>query len=333
MNIKDIAKLSGCSISTVSRALNDYPDVSEATKQKIKEIVKEHRYVPNSYAKNLKQSTSNDILVVVKGAKNTFFASILELIQNCISKLEYGMDLDYVKEDENEVLEAVRLINERKPVGVIFLGGNVLYFKESFNKITIPAVLVSTCASHLFMKNLSSISIDDFNAAGVAIEYAISKNHRNIAVMSGVRKFSYTSRLRYDGIKNILSYHNLNFDEKLLVEAHYTLKSAYDATNELLDRKVDISLVFAMSDIMAIGVISAITDRGLKVPEDISVIGFDGIEFANYINPKLTTIKQPIEKMAEKSIEMLLELINDIENIRHELVPFELVEGKSVKGL
>ena len=135
MTIKDIARLSGCAVSTVSRALNDHPDVSEETKARIKQIVAENKFVPNANAKHLKQQVSNNIIVVVKGTFNLFFAVIIERIQADVGRAGYGVVLHYYDEDINEVRMAERLCRESKPKGLIFLGGEPENFTRYFGGI------------------------------------------------------------------------------------------------------------------------------------------------------------------------------------------------------
>lgn len=165
MTIKDIARESGYAVSTVSRALNDHPDVSREAKEKIKAIVAAHKFVPNSNARQLKVQQNRSIIIVVKGAFNMFFAAILERMQSLISCSGYSAEVHYLDEDADEVLVGEQLQRERKPLGFIFLGGNTCSFEARFSAIAVPSVLATTLADHLNFGNLSSVGIDD-TAAG-----------------------------------------------------------------------------------------------------------------------------------------------------------------------
>ena len=146
MTIKDIARESGYAVSTVSRALNDHPDVSREAKEKIKAIVAAHKFVPNSNARQLKVQQNRSIIIVVKGAFNMFFAAILERMQSLISCSGYSSEVHYLDEDADEVLVGEQLQRERKPLGFIFLGGNTCSFEARFSAIAVPSVLATTLA-------------------------------------------------------------------------------------------------------------------------------------------------------------------------------------------
>ncbi len=331
MTIKDIARLSGFGISTVSRALNNHPDVSEETKAKIQEIVQEHRFVPNSNARQLKQQESNSIVILVKGSFNLFFASIIEHMQVGVSKAGYNVAVHYIEESENEVRAAEQLCRELKPPGIVFLGGNMDSFQTRFENIKIPCVLSTTSARSLPFENLSSVSIDDEKCAKQAVDYLFSNGHTAIGVVGGDYNISYTGGLRLDGCKKSFEEHGFSLGENSFAPAPFSMSSAYTATKELITRNPGLTAIFAMSDMMAIGTIRAIRDCGLRVPEDISVIGFDGIDFADYYCPRLTTLKQPCEKIASSSAKMLLRAIAASEPSRHLLLDAELAAGESVR--
>ena len=144
LTIKDIARESGYAVSTVSRALNDHPDVSREAKEKIKAIVAAHKFVPNSNARQLKVQQNRSIIIVVKGAFNMFFAAILERMQSLISCSGYSAEVHYLDEDADEVLVGEQLQRERKPLGFIFLGGNTCSFEARFSAIAVPSVLATT---------------------------------------------------------------------------------------------------------------------------------------------------------------------------------------------
>ncbi|MCM1106895.1 MAG: LacI family transcriptional regulator [Blautia sp.] len=330
MTIVDIAKESGYSVSTVSRVLNGRQDVSAKARNRILAIVEARKFVPNNNAKHLKQAASKSILILVKGTSNMLFASLIESLQSIFEESDYPIRIHYLDEDSNEVSEAVRICREHKPMGVLFLGGNETYFKEQFERIHVPCVLVTNRGNELGFPNLSSVATDDAAAAEEVVDYLFDHGHTDIAVVGGERNLSSTSIERYMGCCNSFSKHGRTFDDRYYATARYSYDSAYAAMNRLLDKGVPISAVFAMSDVMAVGAIRAIYDRGLKVPEDISMIGFDGTLLADYYNPKIVTIRQDYELMAVRSVEILLGMVNLNYQAVHELIPFELKNTESV---
>ncbi|MEG1104438.1 MAG: LacI family DNA-binding transcriptional regulator [Oscillospiraceae bacterium] len=330
MTIKDIAKESGFAVSTVSRALNNHPDVSRETKEKINAIISTHKFVPNNNARQLKQQSSKSVAVIVKGTLNTFFSIIVEHMQSLIAATDYGVQVHYIDEDADEVLAAERICRELKPLGIIFLGGNISTFQKRFSSIEIPCVLATTTSAELHFENLSCVGINDVSAACRAIAYLLQNGHSKIGVLGGNRQVSYISASRYSGCQNAFDNCGKSFDESYYQKCNYNLGSAYRATKKLLERKKDITAIFCMSDVMAVGAMRAIHEAGLCVPKDISLMGFDGIELGTYLVPSLATIKQPAEEIADKSVELLLLHIEKHTAAKTILLDDALIEGESV---
>lgn len=334
VTIKDIARESGYSVSTVSRVLNDRRDVSPDAKKKIDEIVAKYNFVPNNNAKHLKQTASKTIGVLIKGTSNMLFASILEEIQRIIEKTSYTLVVSYLDEDANEVEQALVICRERKPMGLLFLGGNPDYFRDGFAQVEIPCVLVTNRADGLHFPNLSSVATDDIAAAKCAVDMLVGQGHRHIGIVGGDLKMSHTSKQRYRGCQKSFEEHGISFDEENdYAKARFSFDSAYRATERLMQKAPDISAIFAMSDVMAIGSIRALIDLNYKVPQDISVIGFDGTALAEYYHPKLATIKQQYQTLAARSIELLFGQLEFKRDAIHEVVPFEFVSGESIRKL
>ncbi len=332
VTIKDIARESGYSISTVSRVLNHRSDVSPDAKKKIEETVEKFHFVPNNNAKHLKQNNSKSIAILVKGISNMLFASIVEEIQQMIEKTEYTLVLSYLDEDEDEVEQAILLCRERKPLGLLFLGGNPEYFEQKFEGVDVPCVLVTNRADKMNFANLSSVATDDIAAAKCAVDALFDAGHKKIGILGGNLENSHTSRQRFRGCLESFSEHDVVFDvEHCYEKVRFSFDSAYRGMQRLVEKYPDVTAVFAMSDVMAIGAIRALRDKGYLVPEDISVIGFDGTTLAEYYNPKLATVKQQYKILATKSIEILIGQIELKMDAIHELVPFELVSGESIR--
>ena len=334
MTIKDIAAQTGYSVGTISRVLNNQPNVSEKARKAILNVAQTSGFQLNANAKQLKQAHSNTILVVVKGTSNELFSSLVEALQSRIAETCHPLIVDYLDENSNEVLRAQQLCREKKPLGVLFLGGNRENFLESFDRIEVPCVLITGNGSELPFSNLSSISTDDTRAAADAIDHLISLGHRKIAVIGGNRAISDTSELRFRGCMEAFSRNGIAFDEQNDYESvRFSFADGYRGARNLLDRGREFTAVFAMSDVMAIGAIRALREAGLKVPEDVSVIGFDGLAMGEYTVPTLTTIRQSVQELAHRSIEMLLENIRCSQPPRHEMVAAPLEKRESTKKI
>lgn len=334
MTIKDLAEKTGYGVATVSRVLNDHPNVSEKARTAILKAVDECGFEINVNAKHLKQQHASCILVMVKGTSNEMFSQMVEAIQAHASKTKYPLVVDYLDEDADEVHRAVQLCRERKPRGILFLGGNRQNFLNNFHKIDIPCVLVSNDASSLPFSNLSSVSTDDRLAAQCAMDMLIGLGHRQVVIVGGDRTGSDIGRLRYEGCLAAIRAHGLEFDEQLdYQEARFSFQDGYDATDKLLRQGRKFTALFAAADVMAIGAIRALKDHGLRVPEDVSVAGFDGLALGTFLVPTLSTVAQSVRQMACRSVEMLLEAMEEGAKARYETVPFTVCQRESTRKI
>lgn len=334
MTIKDLAAKTGYAVGTVSRALNNHPNVSERARQVILEAAAESGFQLNINAKQLKQHHSTTILVVVKGTGNELFGEMVESIQNLIAQTRYQLVVDYMDEDENEVLRALQLCREKKPLGILFLGGNNQNFARDFGGIDIPCVLVTNDASTLTFDNLSSVSTDDREAARRAIDTLIGLGHGCIAVIGGDRTVSDISRLRYEGCLQSFAEHGIAFDPRQDYQGvRFSYRDGYRATRELLNNSRPYTAIFATADVLAIGTIRALRDCGMRVPEDISVMGLDGLPLGSFLVPQLATIRQTVSLLAKRSVEILLDSIEQGAPACHETVPFEVLSRESVRSI
>ena len=334
MTIKDLAAKTGYAVGTVSRALNNHPNVSEKARRAILAAAQESGFQLNLNAQQLKQLHSNSILVVVKGIGNELFGEMLESIQSLIAQTRYQLMVDYLDEDSNEVARAVQLCRERKPLGILFLGGSNQNFLRDFSAIDVPCVVVTNDASQLPYGNLSSVTTDDTQAARTAVETLISLGHRHIAIIGGDCRVSDISRLRYEGCMQALQQQGLSFDpEQDFRDVRYSYQDGYQAVQELLDAGRQFTAVFAMADVMAIGAIRALRDHGLRVPEDISVMGLDGLPLGDYLVPKLATVSQSVQKLAARSVAILLDAMENGAPAHHETVPFGIQRRESIRQI
>ena len=334
MTIKDLSAQTGYSVGTISRVLNNQPNVSQKARETILRAAAECGFQLNANAKQLKQQHSNSILVLVKGAHNKVFALLVESIQDRIAETKYSLVVDYMDESENEVLRAVQLSLEKKPRGILFLGGNRENFVADFDKIRVPCVLVTNNAAEFPFPNLSSVSSDDKLAGRIAIEHLISLGHRKIAIIAGDHTHSDIGRLRFEGAMEAFREHGICFDPDTDCETvRYTCPDGYRAAQQLLARNREFTAIFAMSDVMAVGAIRGLCDAGKRVPEDISIVGFDGLELGEFTIPRLASVLQNLEELAARSFRMLLDNIESSTAARYEIVPVSLKDRESARKL
>lgn len=336
MNIRDIAKLAGVGVSTVSRVINEHPDVKDETREKILKIIKESNYIPNNSARILKKNYTNNIGVLVKGVFNPFFAEMINIIGNRINEAGYTMILqqnDYATEDDVDNL--IAFVKEKRLQGIICLGGNFLNINdESFQFLDIPVVLTSVNTISKDSKSkFSSIGIDNILSAKDSTQYLIDKGHRNIAILLGEKNDVGISGLRLEGYRKALEENDIPYSEDNVFIGDYDYSGAYKVTKEIINNRKDITAIFSISDIMAVGAAKSVIDQGLQVGEDISIIGFDGMDISKYYNPGITTVKQPKKHMANNSIDLLLALLAKKEEHKHIIFETKIIERDSCKDI
>lgn len=330
MTIKDIARESGYAISTVSRALNNHPDVSEEAKARIRQVVEARGFVPNANARKLKQTEAKSIVFVVKSTANMFFAGMLVQLQQLVSRAGYDGVVQYLDEDGDEVVLARQLSRELKPRGIIFLGGSAEHFRKGFADIHLPCVLATVVSEELVFPNLSMVGVDDRKGGAAAIDHLLANGHKDILILGADPAYSNPSYKRLQGCNDSFTAHGMELAPRRYLRTSFSFEAAYQAMDAWLKEGQRPQAVFAMSDTTAIGAIRALNDHGLRVPEDVSVIGYDGVELANFYTPRLCTMHQPSERIAQASVELLLGCIEKNQPARTLMLEAELVFGESV---
>jgi len=329
--IKDIARLSGYSIGTVSRVMNNHPDVSARTREKILRIIKEQNFQPNSNAKHLKQQSSTSVAIFIKGYGNMLFADLLEQVQAILRDSGEDASVIYLDEDTNEVSAALRVEEERRPKGMIFLGGDLRHFREGFSGISTPAVLLTNTAAELGFDRLSSFTTDDSEGAAAAVRALIRAGHRRIGILGGDPPNSQISLKRVEGSVRELARSGISFDRERQFEGcRFSMEDGYAGAVRLLKRCPDLTAVFAIGDTIALGAMRAARDLGRRVPEEISFAGFDGIESVKYSIPRLATVHQDTAELARRGVEDLLLRISYAHPPVHAVIPFQLIQGESI---
>lgn len=337
ITIKEIAKLCGVGVSTVSRAMNNHPDINKETKKKILEVMEEYHYIPNNSARNLKRSESKTIGVLIKGMDNPFFTKMLPILQKEIDKNRYAMILQEIKEGEDEVEIALRVLKEKKLKGLVFLGGDFNHPQEQLTRIPIPFVLMTMrFGKEISEHSYSSVSVDDFLESYKVTEYMIHElGHTKVAILGARKQDSSIGQLRLEGYKKACSDYGI---EPMICysqerEDVYSMKNGYEMTKQLLEDDKEFTCIYALSDMMAIGASKALLCAGKKVPEDCSVVGFDGLDETFYYNPSITTLRQPSEQMVKETIRILFARIYKKEENQHVIFSGELLKRESTKCL
>lgn len=319
LTIKEIAKLSGISVSTVSRAINNHYDISPETKRRVQEIIDQYGYVPNNSARNLKLNDARNIAVLVKGITNPFFTSMIKVFEKECSDHDYALVLEHVEEEQDETELAALLEKEKRLNGLIFLGGNPVQSVERLKRLTVPFVFCSVAVpDRKAFAEYSYVAIDDRAEAEKVTDYLIEQGRKRIALLSDAESDISNGMLRLEGYLRSLEKHGIEPDLALIcrpisIHKTYTYENGYQRTVDLIQSGTKFDAIFAIADSIAIGCLRALRDQGIRVPEDVAVIGFDGLEIGHYLTPALSTLQQPVNEMAEASMHALLGLLEERE--------------------
>ncbi len=336
ITIKDIARMCGVGVSTVSRAINNHPDINPETRDMIMQTIREHSFIPNNSARNLKRIEAKTIAVLVKGMTNPFFSHMIRVMEEEIKKKKYSLVLHHVEFDEDEMEVALELIKEKRLCGIIFLGGFFHHAEEKLKQLPVPFVI---CTSGVVQEPAhqafySSISVDDEKESYKMVSYLLEQGHKEIAIIAASEGDASIGKLRLEGYKRAIKERGLTVQEDLIAYMRedledYSYENGYEVAKELLARKTSFTAIYVISDVMAVGAARALAEAGKKIPADYALAGFDGIDIGKYYLPSITTIKQPVKEMALEAAKILFEVIMEEAPHRHITFPGELLIRES----
>lgn len=331
VTIKDIAKIANVSIATVSRVLNEAGGYNEETKMKIMDVANKLGYTRNEMARSLVQNSSNIIGVVMPNVATIFYGDIISGIENVAHENGYSVILSHSGVNGDRFNECVKLMAERKVDGLVIVSVELDSEQiEMVKSLNIPFILLSTDSPD---KSIPYIKVNDFEAAYSATNYLIENGHLKIA-MAGVNPDDRVAGIpRIEGYKKALEDNKLTFNPELIKYGDFSFQSGKDAMDKFIEKKIEVTAVLGVSDDVALGVISSAYKHGLKVPDDLSVIGYDDTRVALMSIPPLTSIKQPFLEMGIKGCEQVIESIKQKKSINSMIIPFSLEVRDSVKKI
>ncbi|WP_347553222.1 LacI family DNA-binding transcriptional regulator (plasmid) [Pseudalkalibacillus hwajinpoensis] len=329
--IQDVAKAANVSIATVSRVLNNQPGFSQKTKQRVLQAIEEIGYQPNAIARGLVNRNSGTIGVLFPSVSGLLSSEVLHGIEARANEEGYSVIVCNTAADHEKTLKYIQLLSEKRVDGLVFVSEEVNeeYYK-AFQRMGVPVVLVLTQS---YKYPLPYVKVDDSHAAYTATNYLIESGHERIGMLSGNPNDLLAGRSRIEGFKRALLEAELPYSESLVKkQTSFTYEDGINSLPRLLERHPEITGIFAASDEIAIGAIAAAYKLGIRIPEDVSIIGYDNLKLSEMSIPPLTTISQPFQRMGEKAIEMVLTLKND-KQAESSVMPHHLVERESVKKI
>lgn len=337
ITIKDIANICGVGVTTVSRAINNHPDINKETKDKIMAVIEEYNYVPNNSARNLKRQESNTIAVLIKGINNPFFSPMITVFEQVIQEKKFSFFLQRVEEGQDEVDVAIALEKEKRLKGIIFLGGYFSHARGKLEKLSVPFVLSTiSLQNNVGTMECASVSVDDCLESYRMVDFLIKQGHEKTAIIAAPSVDESVGSLRLEGYKKAFHDNGLPVCEELIfygtsMKDRYSMNTGYEVMKEILSSGKEFTAVYAIADSLAIGACKAILESGKRIPEDYSVAGYDGIEFGGFYNPSLTTIRQPVEKIAEETVRILFDMMEGKETKYRYVFPGELLVRESTR--
>ncbi|MCV9888603.1 LacI family DNA-binding transcriptional regulator [Metabacillus halosaccharovorans] len=306
MKMSDVAKLANVSPATVSRVLSNPDLVSKETREKVMEVINKVNYKPHIVARQFRTKETKIILVVVPDITSAFFSKVLRGIEHVAVQNGYQVILGDTENDTEREQEYINLLLQKQADGMVLLTAR--QDKAQLEEIAEHFPMVLAC-EYMDGLNVPTVSIDNISSARKATEHLIQQGHTKIAHITGPINV-ILSRDRLRGFQQAMMSHDLEIDSAYIQEGDFTFESGYHQMLKLLALETPPSAVFVFNDEMAMGVIKAVKDSHLSIPEDVAVVGFDNIKMSSVIEPNLTTINQPKYEIGKKAMELLLKLIN-----------------------
>lgn len=335
VTIKDIAKHAKVSVTTVSRALNGYYDVSEATRNKIQNIADSLGYSPNLAARSLISKKTKTLGLLLSNitrdsSKDNIAYEVLCGINDQAGENDYDLVLFSTTTQKQQYKSYRTVCQERGVDGVIIMGIRLddPYLSEIVSS-EIPCVLIDI---KLEGPQVHYITSDNYNGSLHAVEHLIHHNHRHIALINGHVQAD-VSLLRYKGYEDALKAYNIPLNTSIIKNGNFSEDGGYACAKDIITNNPEVTAIFCISDLMALGALKAIKELGKKVPEDISLIGFDNISTTEYCNPPLTTVHQQKYEIGSKAATLLIQLLEGKDTPPSVVLPTQLIVRESVATL
>lgn len=337
MSIKNVAKLAGVSTATVSRYLNNPEQVKERTRAKVQAVIDETGYAPNTLARNFRRGRTSLIVVVLPTVGDPFLENVMHGIWRVADEKGYSILIRDTQSNSHEFDEYTDMVFSKQADGILLLA-SISPFEEPAGKVKSkgkpvakahPPIVLGLESVTTELNQFPSVRVDNITAAADGTHYLIQLGHEQIGFIAGKRN-SLLTHDREKGYRKAMRNAKLPVASGWVVEGEQTLEGARRATRRLLSHKDCPTAIFCANDEMALGAAHEIKSAGLRVPEDISLIGFDDIRYAEVMDPPLTTIAQPAEEIGERTMRRLCQAIEsgDADN-EPEIVPHKLIVRKS----
>ncbi|EOY4668237.1 substrate-binding domain-containing protein [Vibrio alginolyticus] len=330
--MKDIAKLAGVSTSTVSHVINKTRFVSEEISERVNNAAKELNYAPSALARSLKVNRTKTIGMLVTTSTNPFFGEVVKGVERSCYQKGYSLILCNTEGDSERMRQSINTLLQKRVDGLILMCSSLEGERiDVFERYPDIPVVVMDWGPMLF----TSDKIQDNSLRGgyLAAKYLIDCGHTEIGCITGPL-IKHQAQMRYEGYKRAMNEAGLEFNANWIIESDFECEGGYQAFKKMAQRGALPSSIFVSNDMMAMGVINAANELDIKVPDDLSIIGYDDIHIAKFMSPSLTTIHQPKYRLGQAAVETLVRKLDE-KSTEAQVVQLEptLVERKSVKRL
>jgi len=307
ITLKMVAERAEVSVNTASRAINNKPDINEETKKKVLKVAQELGYIRNAAAVALRTKKTGTIGVVIADNRNPFYAEVLNGIEEAAREKNYHIILANTQRDYQKEEEAINLLLAKRVDGLLITP--VQDRDDDIKNLidaNIPFIIVGRDFENI---EVDAVYNDEIKGGFLATEYLIKKGYKRIALIDG---FLYKSpaKGRLEGHKRALNKYRISLDDSLISVGDINIEDGYERTKQMLEKNLNFTAIFVYNDMMAFGAMQAIKEKGLRIPEDIGLVGYDDIPFSSLISPSLTTIRLKKQELGAESVKLLLSRIN-----------------------
>ena len=305
--LKDVAKRSGVAVGTASAVINSSPWVSEETRSRVLEAIKELKYQPNQLARNLRTQKTNTIGVIVPDITNPFFPQIIRSIDALARQYGYVIMLCDSNEDQQIGTATFKILLQKKVDGIILIGG-IVPREELVKLLSDKHPVIVVIEREYEIPQIATVIVDAVEGGYTATKHLLSLGYAQVGIITGPLgdEFFHGSYGRYKGYKSALKERSVSFNQSFVKQGDFTFDGGYRAMKQFLEEAPEVRAIFASNDVMAIGAMEAIKEQGLQIPEDIALVGYDDIPEASYVSPALTTIQLPQKQLGQVAVETIL---------------------------
>lgn len=321
VTIRDVAAAAGVSYQTVSRVLNDKPDVADETRQRIKQVMQMLGYQPSAVARSLALKRTHTLGLITSDFSDWFFTQVIVGAEIAAHKSDYYLLLSSTEHNPNDEPKYLKLFSEREVDGMLFIRANAQGNSQHIVALSEQGVPVVTTAYDRLaqLDQVAVVVVDNVKGGFLATQRLVDVGRRRIGMITGPKEWE-AAQDRMQGYRRMLEQSGIEFDPSLIEHGDWSYESGYRAMRQLLARSAHFTALFAQNDRMAIGAMWALREAGRTIPDDVAIVGFDDIPAAAFSTPPLTTVRQPTIQVGQIAVELLIQMIENPTQERKEVL-------------